>query len=74
MILEKVEQLLVFEQNECVGWIARSMITRVQEALRHPGPDGKAPTAITQPIWQDNRRNPDASKIVGGDVLYGFHR
>ncbi|MDP3597992.1 MAG: hypothetical protein Q8S75_13440, partial [Nitrospirota bacterium] len=55
MILGKVDQLLVLEEGEgeCVGWITRSMITRVQDALRHPGPDGKAPAAVTQPIWQN---------------------
>ena len=55
MILEKVDQLLVLEEGEgeCVGWITRSMITRVQDALRHPGPDGKAPATVTQPIWQN---------------------
>lgn len=53
MILEKIDQLLVMEEGECVGWITRSMITRVQDALRHPGPERQTPTAVTQPIWQD---------------------
>jgi len=52
MILEKVDQLLVMEDGVCVGWITRSMITRVQHALRNPRPDGKASTDVTQPIWQ----------------------
>lgn len=53
MILEKTDQLLVSEKGECIGWITRSMITRVQDALRHPGPDGTTPTTVTQPIWNN---------------------
>lgn len=53
MILEKVEQLLVIEGEAVVGWMTRSMISRVQDTIRNPGPDGKTPTSVTQPIWQD---------------------
>lgn len=53
MIMGKLEQLLVLEGSSCVGWITRSMITRVQDALRHPGDDSKPSADLTQPIWHN---------------------